>query len=412
MPGGVFQWLPEPAPLARRNRCVGVADGFSHGSLATRPPGASSPFSRTAAAVRSSCFIYSPRAGRGCGQRVGQPGQEVIPLPPQPQAWGHPSGALGGTPRAPRRTGPAGRWGHPENAPVGRSKGRSDAVAEYEGIRRLCRPHLYWSAAEVPSVARVRRTRCARFPYALFASSSVIPCSTSGALAEDWDIKGNPRYRVVGYRALFAQREGTLPRVFRGRCPFTGYRLFDGGGDAVPRSVSPDFRGLGTVHCLIGACGAAAAGGPCGTRGTTVLCSLIGLLRRSWRSRNPSLFLHCSPRAVGACRGPSRSAPAPAACPPSPVDNSVHSLWIISVPPWCHRGASSPLCRRFSDPCSGVGAAPAAPFRGARPAAAALLFIGRPGALLPRPEGGVRRVLCTFCRTSEKRTPPGEGGAA
>ncbi len=52
------------------------------------------------------------------------------------------------------------------------------------GTRRLCRPTRPRSAAERGERSDVFRARVARFSYALFFSAF---CSTSGALAEDWN---------------------------------------------------------------------------------------------------------------------------------------------------------------------------------------------------------------------------------
>lgn len=76
--------------------------------------------------------------------------------------------------------------------------------------------NTFRSAAEKPSGARVRRTRVARFPYALFFSAF---CSTSGALAEDWNagISGElvGTYRSARYAILRVARvrSGAVPLV-------------------------------------------------------------------------------------------------------------------------------------------------------------------------------------------------------
>lgn len=87
--------------------------------------------------------------------------------------------------------------------PRTRQRSKVRERSDREETRRLCRLTRPRSAAERPSVARVRRTRVIRFPYALFLLAAPSLCSTAGALAEAWNIRGNGPYPLDPYPSPF-----------------------------------------------------------------------------------------------------------------------------------------------------------------------------------------------------------------
>ncbi len=86
---------------------------------------------------------------------------------------------------------------------------------------------------ETGAKRRVRRTAVARFPYALFPSCRSSRCSTAGALAEAWNIRGNDPYTLDPYTPSHPRSGCTGHVVSLGYSCFWLYSPFADRGNAV-----------------------------------------------------------------------------------------------------------------------------------------------------------------------------------
>ncbi len=110
---------------------------------------------------------------------------------------------------------------------------RGEGAPATGGTRRLCRPTRPRSAAERPSEARVRRTRVARFPYALFGFRLLFHVrSVSGGL-ERWYIRGTRWYVPVRTPCHLARSACTVRCCFPGHGPLEVCALIGARGTAV-----------------------------------------------------------------------------------------------------------------------------------------------------------------------------------
>lgn len=98
--------------------------------------------------------------------------------------------------------------GIPNRAPVGLWRGGVSEASERDETCRLCRPTRLGAQRRDRSEAEGPQDRVARFPYALSLPCRHPRCSTAGALAEAWNIRGNVPYPFDPYPSPFSAKRG------------------------------------------------------------------------------------------------------------------------------------------------------------------------------------------------------------